>query len=157
MGRLHIFFDAFDCLDRSWCGIAAAAAAALFLSASACAAQQRHAPAPEFSSGAVSATKTADEKQPMKSSTAQAGFAVPRQWLNSRVTLAEVEGPARAADLVRPADSQAWRAFKGRIGPQDELWYFTSPPGSFTSGSGKTGYVIMRNGEQVSSFVALMN
>ena len=84
-------------------------------------------------------------------------FAVPREWLNSRVTLAEIEGPNAAPDVIRPQDSPAWRAFKGKLMPRDELWYFTSPQGSFGHAAGRTGYAILRDGKQVASFTALMN
>ncbi len=93
----------------------------------------------------------------MKANDAPADFAVPREWIHSRVTLAEIEGPAAAPDLIRPADSAAWRAFKEKLGPHDELWYFTSPGGSFGREAGRTGYVILRSGKQVASFTALMN
>ena len=93
----------------------------------------------------------------MQTNDAPADFIVPRGWLNSRVTLAEIEGPERAPDLIRPADSPAWRAFKDKLKPQDELWYFTSPPASFGHGAGRTGYAILRDGRQVASFTALMN
>lgn len=82
---------------------------------------------------------------------------IPREWINSRVTLAEIEGPARALDLIKPADTPAWRAFKSRIEPGDECWYFTSPNGSFGAGAGRIGYVILRKGRQVAHFVAMMN
>lgn len=93
----------------------------------------------------------------MQTNEAPTDFAVPREWLNSRVALAEIEGPKQAPDLIRPADSPAWRAFKAKLKPQDELWYFTSPPGSFGHGAGRSGYAILRNGKQVASFTALMN
>jgi hypothetical protein len=86
-----------------------------------------------------------------------ADVAVPAEWLNSRVTLAEIEGPNAAPDLIKPEDSAAWRTFKSKLGPHDELWYFTSPPGSFHAGAGRTGYAILRDGKQVASFTALMN
>lgn len=93
----------------------------------------------------------------MQMNDAPADFAVPREWINSRVTLAEIEGPERAPDLIKPADSAAWRAFKDKLLPQDELWYFTSPPESFGHGAGRMGYVILRHGKQAASFTAMMN
>ena len=93
----------------------------------------------------------------MQTSDASADFAVPPEWINSRVTLAEIEGPKAAPDLIKPADSPAWRAFKAKLKPQDELWYFTSPRGSFNAMAGRTGYVILRRGKQAASFTALMN
>jgi hypothetical protein len=100
----------------------------------------------------------AAERNPtMQTNEAPADFAVPREWLNSHVTLAEIEGPNAVPDLIKPVDSPVWRAFKSKLKPQDELWYFTSPPGSFNAGAGRTGYAILRNGKQVASFVALMN
>ena len=68
----------------------------------------------------------------MQTSDASADFAVPPEWINSRVTLAEIEGPNAAPDLIKPVDSPAWRAFKAKLKPQDELWYFTSPAGRST-------------------------
>ena len=81
----------------------------------------------------------------------------PTAWINSRVTLGEIEGPDRAADLVKPADTPQWRAFKERLEPGDELWYFTSPSESFRNGAGRMGYVILRKGMQVVHFNAMMN
>ena len=85
------------------------------------------------------------------------GFVVPTPWLNSRVTLADIEGAARAPDLIQPQDNPEWRRFKELLGPGDELWYFCSPFESFLSPAGKMGYVLVRDGKQVESFVALMN
>ena len=82
---------------------------------------------------------------------------IPSAWVNSRVTLAEIEGPNRAPDLVKPADTPAWRDFKGRLEAHDELWYFTSSPESFGHGAGRMGYVILRKGCQVAHFNALLN
>jgi hypothetical protein len=93
----------------------------------------------------------------MQTNDAPADFVIPREWLHSRVILAEIEGPNAAPDLIKPADSPAWRAFKSKLKPQDVLWYFTSPPGSFRAGAGRTGYTILRDGKQVASFTALMN
>ncbi len=93
----------------------------------------------------------------MQTNDTSSDFAVPREWINSRVTLAEIEGPHAAPDLIKPADSAAWRTFKGKLGPHDELWYFTSPRDSFGRGSGRMGYVILRHGKQVASFTAMMN
>jgi hypothetical protein len=109
-----------------------------------------------FQFGGV-ACAAAENNPPMQTNDASADFAVPRKWLNSRVTLAEIEGPNAPRDLIKPTDSPAWRAFKSKLGPQDELWYFTSQPGSFGRGAGRTGYAILRNGKQVASFVAMMN
>lgn len=86
-----------------------------------------------------------------------AAFLVPPEWLDSRVTLAELEGPNRASDLIQPADLSSWRGFKHQLRPQDELWYFTSPPESFGHGAGQMGYVLLRNGQQVARFIAMMS
>ncbi len=101
---------------------------------------------------------TAAERKPsMQTENTAADFAVPGEWIHSRVTLAEIEGPGAAPDLIKPADSPAWRAFKAKLRTHDELWYFTSPPGSFGKGAGRMGYVILRDGNQVASFTALIN
>jgi hypothetical protein len=109
-----------------------------------------------FQCGPV-ACAASEKDPPMQTNDASADFAVPREWLNSRVTLAEIEGPNAAPDLIRPADSAAWRAFKSKLEPRDELWYFTSPRGSFGRAAGRTGYAILRDGKQVASFTAMMN
>ena len=82
---------------------------------------------------------------------------IPKEWINSRVTLDEIEGPNRAQDLIDPADSSEWRSFKSMLQAGDELWYFTAPSASFSHAAGRTGYVILRNGKQISHFNALMN
>ena len=82
---------------------------------------------------------------------------IPSTWINSRVSLAEIESPNHASDLVNPGDTQQWRAFKNRLEPGDELWYFTSLPEFFAKGAGRMGYVILRNGKQVVYFNAMMN
>jgi hypothetical protein len=105
----------------------------------------------------LNACVTTGRNAPMQTNDASADFAVPREWLNSRVTLEEIEGPNAAPDLIKPADSPAWRAFKSKLGPQDELWYFSSPSESFHAGAGRTGYAILRDEKQVASFVAMMN
>ena len=83
--------------------------------------------------------------------------ALPPEWIHSRVTLGEIEGPDRAPDLIKPADTPAWCAFKDKLKPNDELCYFTSAPESLVHGAGSMGYVILRNGKQVAHFVAIMN
>ncbi len=93
----------------------------------------------------------------MHTDDAPADFVVPREWINSRVSLAEIEGPGAAPDLIKPADNALWRSFKAKLLPKDEIWYFTSPPESFGKGSGRMGYVILRDGKQAASFTALMN
>lgn len=82
---------------------------------------------------------------------------MPPKWIHSKVSLEEIDGPNRADDLIGPQDCPEWRAFKSLIVGEDELWYFTSPPGSFLRSAGRMGYVILRNGEQVDNFVAIMN
>lgn len=82
---------------------------------------------------------------------------IPPEWLHDLVTLAEIEGPQRAADLIAPGDGADWRAFKAKIAAGDELHYFTSPPTSFPGGGGRMGYVLLRGGRQVAVFVALMS
>lgn len=83
--------------------------------------------------------------------------ALPPEWIHSLVTLDEIEGPNRAPDLIKPADTPAWRAFKEQLARDDELWYFTSAPETFRRGAGRMGYVILRNGKQIAHFIAIMN
>ena len=99
----------------------------------------------------------ADWKLPTQTTIAADASALPPAWIHSRVTLGEIEGPNRAPDLIKPADTPAWRTFKDKLEPHDELWYFTSAPESFVHGAGSMGYVILRNGKQVAHFVAIMN
>ena len=93
----------------------------------------------------------------MKMNDAQGRSAVPATWIHSKVTLDEIEGPNRAKDLICPKDNPEWRAFKGAMREGDELWYFTAPPDSFFHAAGRTGYVIIRSGEQLDNYVVLMN
>ncbi len=96
-------------------------------------------------------------KLPMQTTIAADAHALPPEWIHSRVTLDEIEGPNRAPDLIKPADTPAWRAFKDRLARDDELWYFTSAPETFGHGAGRMGYVILRNGKQIAHFIGIMN
>jgi hypothetical protein len=77
--------------------------------------------------------------------------AVPPEWITSKVSLDEIEGPDRAPDLSKPSDCPEWRSFKSGIMTGDELWHFTSPPDSFRHGAGRMGYVIIRNRNQANN------
>jgi hypothetical protein len=105
----------------------------------------------------VSIKLIANWKLPEQTTIAADASALPPEWIHSRVTLGEIEGPDRAPDLIKPADTPAWRAFKDKLERHDELWYFTSAPESFGHGAGRMGYVILRNGKQVAHFIAIMN
>ena len=87
---------------------------------------------------------------------AEGRSAVPPEWIHSKVTLDEIEGPNRAKDLIQPGDCATWRAFKSKIREEDELWYFISPHDFFVHCAGRMGYVIIRNGKQVDNYVAIM-
>ena len=93
----------------------------------------------------------------MKKTDAERRSAVPPQWVHSKVTLDEIEVKNRAKGLISPEDCPEWRKFKSLIQEGDELWCFTSPPKFFFHCAGSMGYVIIRNGEQVDNFVAIMN
>lgn len=91
----------------------------------------------------------------MKSDDARSGSSVPEAWLLRRVTLEEIAEASRTRDLIKPHDSDEWEAFKAQVRNEDEIWLFTSPEESFLNVGGEIGYVLIRNGEQVTSIVAL--
>ena len=50
-----------------------------------------------------------------------------------------------------------WIKFKSGIQPGDKIYDFASSPESWASLAGRAGYVLVRNGKPVDTFVTLMN
>jgi hypothetical protein len=52
---------------------------------------------------------------------------------------------------------QRWADFKARMQPDDELYFFNSPAESWRNLAGRTGYVLVRDGEVADELVTMMN
>lgn len=91
----------------------------------------------------------------MRSDDVRSGSSVPEAWLLRRVTLEEIAEASRTRDLIKPRDSAEWEEFKAQVRQGDEIWLFTSPEESFQNVGGDIGYVLIRNGEEVTHIVAL--
>jgi hypothetical protein len=78
---------------------------------------------------------------------------IPKQWLSTRVTVAEAENANSVRD--RPFGEQYghWERLKGGMAPGDELWEFVSPPDSWAHRCGRQGYAVVRRGEIVASLL----
>jgi hypothetical protein len=87
-----------------------------------------------------------------------------KDWLQKRLTIAEAE----AAHMVRndwlgpdPVPfgfvNHKWRALLAEMQEGDELWEFSSSPGSWQHFAGRAGIALIRHGEVVRSIVTMMN
>jgi hypothetical protein len=90
---------------------------------------------------------------------------IPVEWLLERLEETDPEevarrelrrleiDPAEAATFLASAAvarwRQKWAAFLEQMAPDDELWFFTSPPELWQSLAGDAGYAIVRDGKPV--------
>jgi hypothetical protein len=92
----------------------------------------------------------------------------PREWLVERITLAEAEAAhpgvrderaQRFPDRAKPFGrlNAQWEALKAATKPGDELWRFSSSAKSFRDLAGRSGIVLLRDGEAVAEIVTLMS
>lgn len=98
---------------------------------------------------------------------------IPRDWLRQKGTPEEFE----QARLQKTATAfniplekvlqrfngepfgeitEAWRTFVRQLGPNDELWLFSSPDDMFPKKLGCQGYVIVRDGIIRDTLITLM-
>ena len=53
--------------------------------------------------------------------------------------------------------NDAWNQFKSQILPGDKIFDFTTSPESWKKLAGRQGYVLVRDGVVIATFVTLMN
>jgi hypothetical protein len=78
---------------------------------------------------------------------------IPKQWLSTRVTIAEAENANPAADRPFGIQHDRWERLKGSMASGDELWEFVSPPESWAHRCGRQGYAVVRRGEVIASLL----
>jgi hypothetical protein len=49
---------------------------------------------------------------------------------------------------------EKWKAFIAQMVAGDELWFFKSPPETWSSLAGRAGYAVVRSGHIVASIVS---
>jgi hypothetical protein len=78
---------------------------------------------------------------------------VPKQWLATRVTVAEAEHANCVRDTPFGELHGRWERLKKSMAAGDELWEFVSPPESWAHRCGRQGYAVVRRGEIVASLL----
>jgi len=78
---------------------------------------------------------------------------IPKQWLSTRVTVAEAEHANCVVDRPFGSMSGRWERLKDSMAPGDELWEFVSPPESWAHRCGRQGYAVVRRGEIVAALL----
>jgi hypothetical protein len=79
------------------------------------------------------------------------GFHVSKRSLVEATTIQEIE--ARLPD-DHPPFTPEWEAFKEAMVEGDELWIWCMPPENRKQRRGRSGYVILRDGEPIEHFIA---
>jgi hypothetical protein len=81
---------------------------------------------------------------------------IPKEWLQRRTTVADVEaGFAHRPPVGRWLED--WRALVAAMRPGDELWEYCSSPESWQHLAGRAGYAVVREGEVVDGILTIMN
>jgi hypothetical protein len=94
--------------------------------------------------------------------------AIPKAWLQQKVTVAEAEAAhpgitgeraVRFPEAAKPFGFQhrAWEDLKALMLAGDELWTFTSPSNSWRDLAGRAGIALVRSGVPVKVIVTTMN
>lgn len=94
--------------------------------------------------------------------------AVPTEWLDERITVAEAERRhpgirderlARHPELGRPFGglNAEWEALKAQMEPGDELWTFLSSAESWRRLAGRAGVALLRDGTAIAVITTMMN
>jgi hypothetical protein len=78
---------------------------------------------------------------------------IPKQWLSTRVTVAEAEHANSVLDRPFGEQHGRWERLKGNMVSGDELWEFVSPPESWAHRCGRQGYAVVRRGEVVAALL----
>jgi hypothetical protein len=92
----------------------------------------------------------------------------PVDWLIKKVTISEAEAAhpgirdKRVLQFPNAGKSfgfqnKQWEALKAKMKPGDELWTFASPGESWRNLAGRSGIVLLRDGEAVADIITLMN
>jgi hypothetical protein len=95
---------------------------------------------------------------------------IPESWLKERLQTTDVQDLYKReligsglsdSDLRQllshgpsPQWVEKWRAFISQMIAGDELWFFESPPETWSSLSGRAGYALARAGHLVDSIVS---
>jgi hypothetical protein len=93
---------------------------------------------------------------------------IPADWLVEKVTVAEAEAAhpgirdervQRFPDAAKPFGFQndKWESLEAAMLPGDQLWTFCSPKASWEHRAGRSGVVLLRDGEAVVMIVSVMN
>jgi hypothetical protein len=93
---------------------------------------------------------------------------VPRDWLIKKITISEAEAAhpgIRGERLLqfpnagKPFGFQndLWESLKAKMKPGDELWTFRSSGESWRNLAGRSGIVLLRDGEAIADIITLMN
>jgi hypothetical protein len=93
---------------------------------------------------------------------------IPPEWLVERITVAEAEAanPGIQDERVRRFphaakpfgfQSDQWEALKAAMKPGDELWTFCSSAKTFKDLAGRSGIVLLRDGDAVAEIITLMS
>ncbi len=78
---------------------------------------------------------------------------VPKQWLSTRVTVAEAEHANASGDRPFGEQNGQWQRLKAGMAKGDELWEFVSPPESWANRCGRQGYAVVRRGAVVATLL----
>lgn len=68
----------------------------------------------------------------------------------------EIDGPLTIQELEAQSPN-VWEAFESLVQEGDEIYYFLSDPASWRGLAGRSGYVLIRNGEIVKMYITLMS
>jgi hypothetical protein len=84
---------------------------------------------------------------------------VPMRWLTERTTLEDAERELNIANKEpNPAAcDEEWLAFKRRVREGDSIWKYSNSGASWSGGSGRAGYCIVRHGGVIASILTEMN
>lgn len=77
------------------------------------------------------------------------GWLPEREWLTTTGSVEEIEASCRNPERPFGQMTAEWEAFKGRLQPGDELWWFISPRETWRRGGGREGVVMVRAGRMV--------
>lgn len=82
---------------------------------------------------------------------------IPAQWLQSKLSLEQVEAQNSVNGVPFGGLSDEWIGLKSQMIAGDEIWTFSSSDESWENLAGRAGIALVRDGHPVVAIVTIMN